>query len=285
VRGNQQSPVNIQRTGLQEIEYPPLEFSNYSTTPEIMMLKNTGNVLEMTINSSATEATPSISGGGLPNVYQLAKIIFHWGQTSGSGSEHTKSFTSYPMEVQLVHFKDSFGNIETALSTLEWDSLAIVSILFFTQLANTQAVAPYMDIVSNALHKITQPDTETQIQSFPISSFLPDNQRRFYRYNGSLTQPPCSENVVWTVLAKPSLLLVEQLVQFSELKDRNGNILIENVRPLQPILNRTILSVKVKDSESEISSESLSTTDQSSTLRFELNLIQLWAVFFSISFL
>ena len=31
------------------------------------------------------------------------------------------------------------------------------------QLANTQAVAPYMDIVSNALHKITQPDTETQV--------------------------------------------------------------------------------------------------------------------------
>ena len=29
--------------GLQEIEYPPLEFSNYSTTPEIMMLKNTGS--------------------------------------------------------------------------------------------------------------------------------------------------------------------------------------------------------------------------------------------------
>ena len=31
------------------------------------------------------------------------------------------------------------------------------------QLANTQAVAPYMDIVSNAMHKITQPDTETQV--------------------------------------------------------------------------------------------------------------------------
>ena len=82
------------------------------------------------------------------------------------------------MEVQLIHFKDSLGDVETALSTLEWDSLAIVSILFFVriwstkkklktflqlQLANTQAVAPYMDIVSNALHKITQPDTETQV--------------------------------------------------------------------------------------------------------------------------
>ena len=41
----------------------------------------------MTINSSATEAIPSISGGGLPNVYLLAKIIFHWGKTSGSGSK------------------------------------------------------------------------------------------------------------------------------------------------------------------------------------------------------
>ena len=153
----------------------------------------------MTFNSSTTESMPSVSGGGLPNMYKLARIIFHWGKTSGSGwksycinqfstiklitfiikgSEHTKSFTSYPMEVQLIHFKDSLGDVETALSTLEWDSLAIVSILFFVriwstkkklktflqlQLANTQAVAPYMDIVSNALHKITQPDTETQV--------------------------------------------------------------------------------------------------------------------------
>ena len=41
--------------------------------------------------------------------------------------------------------------------------LEIRIVLFQTQLANTQAVAPYMDIVSNALHKITQPDTETQV--------------------------------------------------------------------------------------------------------------------------
>lgn len=32
---------------------------------------------------------------------------------------------------------------------------------------------------------------------------LPANRSRFYRYEGSLTEPGCDENVTWTVMEAP----------------------------------------------------------------------------------
>ena len=47
-----------------------------------------------------------------------------------SGSEHTKSVTSFPMEAQLIHFKDSFNDLESASSSNKWDSIAIVAVFY-----------------------------------------------------------------------------------------------------------------------------------------------------------
>jgi len=275
--GENQSPINIPRTGLPEIEFPTLEFVHYSIAPEKMILKNTGSVLELSFMPYRKEFSPKLSGGGLSGSYKLSKVNFHWGHTYGSGSEHTKSVTSFPMEAQLIHFKDSFNDLESASSSNKWDSIAIVAVFYNLQLGAV-AISPNMDIVSNALNNITEPDSEIEIQSFAVSTLLPESSEKYYRYNGSMTQPPCRENVVWTVLAKPQILLVEQLVEFSKLKDRNGEALVGNVRPLQTLGSRTILSVGRRGRKIN-PSESSSTTDQSSTLRFELNFIQLWTLF------
>jgi carbonic anhydrase len=62
--------------------------------------------------------------------------------------------------------------------------------------------------------------------------FLPVD-RGYYTYMGSLTTPPCSENVQWFVMKQPVQVSAEQIAIFSRLY-RN------NARPVQPSSGRLI---------------------------------------------
>ena len=50
-----------------------------------------------------------------------------------TGSEHTKSSTSYSMEIQIVHFREDLSDLDTALANSDWDSIAIVSIFYYVK--------------------------------------------------------------------------------------------------------------------------------------------------------
>lgn len=52
---------------------------------------------------------------------------------------------------------------------------------------------------------------KASIPPFPLSYFLPSKTTSFYRYVGSLTTPPCSEVVVWTVFAQKLFISQEQV--------------------------------------------------------------------------
>ena len=63
--------------------------------------------------------------------------------------------------------------------------------------------------------------------------------RTAYRYDGSLTTPPCSEGVKWIVMTTPIEMSSEQIGAFTRLiKDNN--------RPVQPLNGRTVLTDAVK---------------------------------------
>ena len=44
-----------------------------------------------------------------------------------------------------------------------------------------------------------------------LSALLPGDMDTFYRYAGSLTTPPCSESVVWTVFPSPIPISEQQV--------------------------------------------------------------------------
>jgi carbonic anhydrase len=56
----------------------------------------------------------------------------------------------------------------------------------------------------------------------------------YYTYTGSLTTPPCSEEVTWYVLAEPQEISEAQLVKLT------AAIGSKNARPVQPANGRTI---------------------------------------------
>ena len=63
---------------------------------------------------------------------------------------------------------------------------------------------------------------------------LPRN-RAYFTYVGSLTTPPCTENVRWFILRSPSSISAAQIAVFAKLYPRNA-------RPTQPLNGREVLA-------------------------------------------
>ena len=64
-----------------------------------------------------------------------------------------------------------------------------------------------------------------QVATNPL--FLLPPERSYFSYPGSLTTPPCTEEVDWFVMAEP-------VEVDAALIDRFRQVLGQNVRPLQP---------------------------------------------------
>ncbi|SUX68577.1 Carbonic anhydrase precursor [Citrobacter freundii] len=75
-----------------------------------------------------------------------------------------------------------------------------------------------------------------------INQLLPDN-KTYWRYNGSLTIPPCTEGVSWTVLKTPVALSAQQLDKFHYIVGPANN------RSPQPVNERKILDSYSGDTE------------------------------------
>ena len=60
-------------------------------------------------------------------------------------------------------------------------------------------------------------------------------KRDYYRFNGSLTTPPCSEGVRWLVMKQPISASKEQIDQFLHVIHHHNN------RPVQAVNARPVL--------------------------------------------
>uniref|UniRef100_A0A8D2QCG3 Carbonic anhydrase 6 n=1 Tax=Zonotrichia albicollis TaxID=44394 RepID=A0A8D2QCG3_ZONAL len=81
----------------------------------------------------------------------------------------------------------------------------------------------------------------TTLSSLDIQAMLPENLSHFYRYQGSLTTPPCSESVIWTIFHSPIVLSHTQ-VQLLEntLLDWHNHTLRNDYRHAQPLRGRVV---------------------------------------------
>lgn len=55
------------------------------------------------------------------------------------------------------------------------------------------------------------PGQTTTVPAFSVRELLPPRLDLFYRYNGSLTTPPCLQGVLWTLFQQPARISPAQV--------------------------------------------------------------------------
>ncbi|NXC24913.1 CAH14 anhydrase, partial [Campylorhamphus procurvoides] len=107
---------------------------------------------------------------------------------------------------------------------------------------------PAYDNILRHLGSIRYAGQSTSIPSFSVRDLLPPSLDRYYRYNGSLTTPPCFQSVLWTLFPQPVRVSRAQLEQLqgslysTEEAEAEPHPLVDNFRAPQELNQRLVLS-------------------------------------------
>lgn len=140
--------------------------------------------------------------------YDLIQYHFH------HPSEHILAGQRFELELHLVH-RDKSGH------------LAVIGVFIRSGAANAALQSLWTVLPPKA-----GPEKWTSVTLNP-DRLLPANSS-YYRYYGSLTTPPCSDGVLWTMFKEPLQASEAQIRQFAQLYPNNS-------RPVQPVNRRFLL--------------------------------------------
>jgi carbonic anhydrase len=128
-------------------------------------------------------------------------------------SEHRVDGRSFDMELHLVHASAAGGT-------------AVIGV-FLERGSSSGSLTPVFRRLPddlNAKHHLEA--------SFNPRSFLPKSDAHF-SYVGSLTTPPCTEGVQWTVMKEPVAISDEDMAQFNERVHFNARPVQRELRTAQ----------------------------------------------------
>jgi len=106
--------------------------------------------------------------------------------------------------------------------------LAVVAVMLEEGPANKALEAAWAKMPEQEGDKHALPDAVL------AEALLPPD-RDYFRFNGSLTTPPCSEGVWWLVMKAPISASKEEIEHFAHVMHHPNN------RPLQPVNARPVL--------------------------------------------
>ncbi|XP_022143911.1 alpha carbonic anhydrase 7-like [Momordica charantia] len=206
--GKLQSPIDLTSRRVKTI--PELGELKRSYKPCDATIKNRGHDISLYFDGNAG----SIEVNDV--VYNLQQVHWH------SPSEHSINGKRYDLELHMVHLSSDPNSK---------NKIAVVG----------------------QLYKIGKPDPVLSLLSKDISSMInqkhekkmgvmnPDDikisGKRYYRYLGSLTVPPCTEGVIWTINKKIGTVSKEQVELLREAVHDYAEF---NARPVQPLNDREI---------------------------------------------
>jgi carbonic anhydrase len=195
--GHHQSPIDIRKT--KKAALPPIRFE-YKPSP--LHIIDNGHTIMVNYSPGSF-----ISVGD--KKYQLKQFHFH------RPSEEKINGKSFDMTAHLVHADDDGKLAVVAVLLQEGEDSPLVHELW-KDLPKEEDKEEVFDNVQIDLAQILPPD------------------RGYYTFSGSLTTPPCSEDVTWYVLKHPTTVSAEEIQRFSQLYR-------DDARPSQPLYDRIVM--------------------------------------------
>ncbi|KAI1160925.1 alpha carbonic anhydrase [Nemania serpens] len=188
--GSHQSPINMIEGSFTLVPGSELTVSLPDKVADGATFENLGSTVEVVMEGLGG----SLELEGLS--YELLQFHFH------NPSEHVDNGVSMPMEMHMVF---SHGT-----------QLAVIGV--YIDLVDSASVSPMrllprrtpsrmLETIFSSIDDIATPGTATETPAFSmteLSNLLATAD--FQRYSGSLTTPPCSEGVAWSVSTKNLML-------------------------------------------------------------------------------
>ncbi|KAJ8754750.1 hypothetical protein K2173_012139 [Erythroxylum novogranatense] len=210
--GKSQSPIDIKTR--EAVKNNGDAFSNRNYSPSNATLVSHCNAIGVKIVGS---------GGGLSiDGKQFTLKQFHW----HTPSEHLIDGVQYDAELHIVHQSD------------DGQCYAVVGIIF-----KYGPPDPLISKLQQGLEELANGNCRPVLEGPHVTldnlydTVLEKTSQSYYRYLGSLTTPPCSENVVWTVLGEVSTISKEQVELLKSTLEVESK---SNSRPAQALNGRQV---------------------------------------------
>jgi carbonic anhydrase len=200
--GQTQSPIDIPDASARKGDLPSMLF-NYKPSP--LKIIDNGHTIQV---DYAPGSFVTVEG----KRYELVQFHFH------KPSEEKIDGKSYDMVAHLVHQGPG-------------DKLAVVAVLLDAGKEN-RLIKTLWDNLPKEKGK------ENVVDAVKINAvdLLPQN-KGYYTFAGSLTTPPCSEEVTWFVLKTPVQVSPDEIARFARSYPMNA-------RPVQPLNGRDIQATR-----------------------------------------
>ncbi|MCB0033661.1 MAG: carbonic anhydrase family protein [Anaerolineales bacterium] len=198
--GQEQSPIDLTSAAMTDLDNIVFEYGQTAVN-----ILNNGHTIQVDKIQDSQILIKDAQSNDVP--FSLLQFHFH------SPSEHAVDGQQYPIEMHLVH-KAADGR------------LAVVGV-FITEGAENSAFTPVWEHLPEEENGTIVTGATVQ-----VARLLPEDQT-IYRYNGSLTTPPCSEQVIWSVMKNPVEMSAQQIAAFTAIIEGNN-------RPLQPLNARAL---------------------------------------------
>jgi len=225
--GTRQSPINIPIDNVTDHADKDVFLNRVSYHPVSgLRVANTGHNLQ--VSDQKLGYVKLMGDNGFPQFYEVAQFHVHM------PAEHLIGGKQYACEIHVVHFR------QLALRNLDKNDLLVTAFFFDKDLNEENPFLKQIFIRNATVDEGSNLDAEgghvtihTPVDLMQV--FGPVLEGNFYRYDGSLTTPPCSESVKWFVFETALPMSIQQWLGFKEFYPNPGNN-----RPFQAINGRAI---------------------------------------------